>query len=203
MDIKLKVIFTLLLPAVVLSGFRCSGDSRRLEAIPVTSFIDDCPEDYHDFGEMVSVGDPDQRFMISLPYSWDIRESYGDSLYGVFASNFLSIPKPAEDQLSLSVSGYTTEKELQDYFADELLVLLEDENTIILERGTSLASGLESPWVLFEMKPGIYVMVYYVKEAARDDIYLIQSVSYDTVEYKVKMCYLKQIINTFELDRMP
>lgn len=199
MDTKSKINLTLLLLVLVLTAFRCSNDSKLLESIPESSYIDNCPDVLYEFGDRVSVGDPNNKFLISLPYSWDIRESYGDSLYGVFASNFLSVPKVLEDRMSLSVTGYTTDLELDQYVHDELLGLVKDESTRILERGNSMFAGQQNPWVLFKMAPGIYNMVYYVKLPEQQDIFLIQTASYDTVNYRSVMCNLKQLINSFEV----
>ncbi len=201
MDIKPRFQTAILLALVLLTGFQCSNESKLLETIPESSYINSCPDVVYPFGEMVSVGDPNDKFMIRLPYSWDIRESYGDSLYGVFASNFLSIPKPREDQMSLSVSGYSTTKEIEQYYHDEMIELIKDEQAMVIERGMTMLDGKKNPWVLFALQGGIYNMVYYVKDQSSNDIFLVQSVSYDTVNYKSKMCYLKQLVNSFELVR--
>ena len=201
MAIKPRLQSAILLALVLLTSFQCSNDSKLLESIPETSYINECPDELYPFGEMVSVGDPNDKFMIRLPYSWDIRESYSDSLYGVFASNFLSIPKPREEQMSLSVTGYSTSKELEQYFHDEMIELVKDDHARVLERGLTMLDGKQNPWVLFELQSGIYNMVYYFKKESANDVFLIQSVSYDTVNYKTKMCYLKQLVNSFELVR--
>lgn len=198
MDTKSKMTLLLCLLTVMLTAFQCSNDSKLLENIPHGNFIDNCPDQLYEFGERVSVGDPNNKFMISLPYNWDIRESYGDSLYGVFASNFLSVPLAKEERMSLSVTGYTTDKQLDQYVHDELVGLVKDENTRVIERGNSMFAGQQNPWVLFAMKPGIYNMVYYFMPPGQKDVYLIQSVSYDTVRYRSAMCNLKQLINSFE-----
>ena len=188
----------MLLPVLLLSGFRCTNEAKLLEQIPESSFIDNCPDVLHPFGDMVTVADPNEKFAIWLPYSWDIRESYGDSLYGVFASNFMSIPIPMEERMAISISGYSTVKDLEQYVRDELVALVKDDNTTVLERGSSMFNGRSNPWVLFEMKSGIFNMVYYLKEPGKEDIFLIQSVTYDTVNYRNKLCHLKQLINSFE-----
>jgi hypothetical protein len=198
MDIKTRLQSAILLALVLLTGFQCSNDSKLLESIPESSYINNCPDVMYPFGEMVSVGDPNEKFMIRLPYSWDIRESYGDSLYGVFASNFLSVPKPREEQMSLSVTGYSTTKEIEQYYHDEVLELIKDDHARVLERGTTMLDGKQNPWVLFELQGGIYNMVYYVKDLSSDDVFLVQAVTYDTVNYKTKMCHLKQLVKSFE-----
>jgi len=198
MDIRSKLLLALLIPVFMLSGFRCTNN-RVLESIPTGDFVDSCATGYHDFGEMVTVGDPQSKFMIRLPYSWDIRESYNDSLYGVFGSNFLSIPIPIDERLAVSVTGYSSEKTTEAYFRDELIALVKDDNARVIERGNTLVGSNSAPWVLFELKGGLYTMVFYVKDPGKDDIYLIQTLSYDTVNYKVKMCQLKQLVNSFEL----
>lgn len=186
---------------LITSGFQCSNESKLIKEIPETTYINDCPDRLYEFGDMVSTGDPNGRFTIQLPYNWDIRESYGDSLYGIFSSNFLSVPKPLEEQMAVSVSGYTSDKDLDQYFHDELIELVKTGNIRVLEKGISMFAGQNNPWVLFEMQDQIFNMVYYVKQPDKDDIYLIQTVSYDTVNYKTKMCYLKQLVNSFEMIR--
>lgn len=201
MGIDPKFKLAILLPFLLFTGFQCTNNSKLLEQVPSGDFVDSCPDVMYEFGEMVSVGDPSAKFLIRLPYSWDIRESYSDSLYGVFSSNFLSIPKPMAEQMAVSVSGYESDKTTEQYFRDEVIELVKASDTRVMERGTTMISGLNCPWVLFEMTDGIYSMVYYVKNPERNDIYLIQTVSYDTVNYKVKMCYLKQLVNSFEVIR--
>lgn len=199
MDINLKPLSIFILLSLILSGSQCSDGAGKIRDIPVSNFINECPDVFHDFGEMVSVGDPNDQFLIRIPYSWDIRESYTDSIYGVFASNFLSIPKNTEDQMSFSIIGYNTDKNLEDYFNDELGELLKDQKTKILERGSTEIDNGSIPWVLFEMNEYIFVMVFYIKGQQENDVYLLQTVSYDTVYYKDKLCQLKYLINTFEL----
>ena len=202
MDIKTKLKYALILPVFLFTGSRCTNEAKWLERVPESDFIENCPDVLYDFGDMVTVSDPNEKFYISLPYSWDIRESYSDSLYGIFASNFLSIPKAVDDRMSVSVTGYNSDKELDQYFLDELAELATTENINVIERGKSMLDGEKYPWLLFEMKDGIFNMVYYVKEPATEDIFLIQAVSYDTVNYKSKMCYLKQLINSFGRGKM-
>lgn len=199
MDIKSKFLTAVLLVIILLTGFQCSNDSKLLENIPISTSIDNCPDIYHDFGDIVSVGDPNAKFIIRVPYSWDIRESYTDSLYGVAAANYLSIPVSVEERMGLSVNGYTTDKELDQYVHDELIDLIKEEKTKVLERGITMFAGMKNPWVLFNVDGELYNMVYYVKEADNNDIYLIQTICYDTVNYRNKMCYMKQLVNSFSL----
>ena len=198
MAIRNKIEFLALAAFILLTGSRCTNEARLLEQVPESSFIDNCPDVLHDFGDMVSVADPNRKFAIQLPYAWDIRESYGDSLYGVFASNFLSIPIPLDARLALSVTGYNHEGELAAYMRADLADLIRDENIRVMERGSSTFAGRANPWVLFEMIPGIFNMVYYLQKPGQQEIFIIQSVSYDTVNYRNKMCQLKQLVNSFE-----
>lgn len=199
MDIRSKKYVLMGLVIILLTAFQCTSDTKLLEEIPESQFVDNCPDVYYDFGQTVYLGDPNDRFMIRLPYSWDIRESYTDSIYGLYASNFLSIPVEVRKRLGLSVSGYEIEKNLQEYVHDELIELIKDEHTKVMERGESMFAGIKNPWVLFEMQGGIFNMVYYVKHPKKSEIYLIQAVSYDTLGYRNKMCQLKQLVNSFEI----
>lgn len=199
MAIKKIAIGTLALAAVLLTASKCNRNSNVLNEVPETEFIDNCPDMLYDFGETVSVGDPDGRFNIQLPHRWDIRESYSDSVYGVFASNYLSVPKPMEDQMAISAFGYNIDDAFEDYVLDEMIALAEDENIQVLERGTSMFSGQSNPWVLFVLENTSFNMVYYIGNPEKSEVFIVQALSNDTVNYKVKHCYLKQLINSFLL----
>jgi len=199
MDTRKLIQIFFIVPVLIISGFQCSDNSSLFENIPDSEFIENCPDEYYEFGETVNIGDPNDRFMIALPYSWDIRESYTDSVYGIFSSNFLSIPQKTEDQMALSVSGYTSEKELQDYFKGELIELVKEDKIIVKEKGNAMLAGKMYPWVHFEMTDGSHNMVYYINNTETNDYYLVQTATYDTVNYRTKFCYLKQLVNSFEI----
>ena len=196
---KKYLLITLAAIIIMFTGFQCSNETKLLENIPEGDYINNCPDEIFDFGDLTSVGDPNDRFFIQLPYSWDIRQTYSDSLYGVYASNYFSIPIPVEDRLAISITGYTSEKEMDEYFRDELIELAKGENIHIVEKGQTMLMGGYYPWVLFEMPPGVFNMVYYLKNQAKNEYYLLQSASYDTLNFRKKHCYLKQLVNTFEL----
>lgn len=199
MVIRRYLLITLTAIITMFTGFRCSNESSVFENIPESDFIENCPDEIYDFGDMVSVGDPNDRFMIQLPYDWDIRESYNDSLYGIYASNYFSIPIPKDQRLAVSITGYASEKEMDDYFKDELIELAKGKNINVIEKGQTMMMGNNFPWVLFEMPPTVYNMVYYIKNQENNDYYLIQTASYDTINFRKKHCHLKQLINSFEL----
>ena len=196
---KKYLLIKLVATIIMFTGFQCSNETKLLENIPVSDFIDNCPDEIFDFGDMISVGDPNDRFFIQLPYSWDIRQTYSDSLYGVYTSNYFSIPIPVEDRLAISITGYASEKEMDEYFRDELIELNKGENINVIEKGQTMMMGDYYPWVLFEMPPNVFNMVYYIKNHDNDEYYLIQTASYDTLNYRKKQCYLKQLVRTFEL----
>ncbi|MCD4694926.1 MAG: hypothetical protein K8S16_01700 [Bacteroidales bacterium] len=200
MAIKKTLKLMVLVPVILFTGFQCTNEKKLLENIPESEFINNCPDVLYDFGETITIGDPDDRFMIRLPYNWDIRESYTDSLYGIYASNYLSIPIEVKERMALSVTGYRSEKELDEYVLDELLELIKGEGIRVLEKGKTMMIGSQFPWVLFEMPKTVYNMVYYIKNPEKSDYYLIQAVSYDTVNYRTKMCHLKQLVKSFELE---
>lgn len=189
------------LVTVIISGFQCTNQTKLLENIPESEFIDNCPDVLYDFGEIITLGDPSNRFMISLPYQWDIRESYNDSIYGIYASNYLSIPIEVKERLALSVTGYQSEKDINEYYNDELLVLIREENINLIERGQTTLIGQSIPWVMFEMPKSVFNLVYYIKGNVNSDYYLIQTASYDSVNYRDKMCQLKQLVKSFELEK--
>ncbi|MCF8378145.1 MAG: hypothetical protein K9H49_01130 [Bacteroidales bacterium] len=200
MDTK-KHMLLISLVTVIISGFQCTNQTKLLENIPESEFIDNCPDVLYDFGEIITLGDPSNRFMISLPYQWDIRESYNDSIYGIYASNYLSIPIEVKERLALSVTGYQSEKDINEYYNDELLVLIREENINLIERGQTTLIGQSIPWVMFEMPKSVFNLVYYIKGNVNSDYYLIQTASYDSVNYRDKMCQLKQLVKSFELEK--
>ena len=190
--------FTFLLGILL---FGCKTDRSVIEGVPLTGFYDSCAE-YYDFGQMIKMGDPGDRFFISLPYSWDIREHYSDTLYGVFASNFMSIPIDTADRMSIVVSGYLTDEKLWNYYISELKQLKKDKKINVKETGSTEISGNDSFWIKFSQQLAdqkVYNLVVYLKKEYSDEIYLIQSTVYDTQEYDKKFCYLKQVISSFEI----
>jgi len=198
-NINRVFILAVLLPLIILTSFQCTNESKLLKDIPVTDYIDNCPDVLYDFGETINIGDPEDRFLIGLPYSWDIRENYSDSLYGIFATNFQSIPEELEDRMGISLTGYKSDKTLEEYVHDELIELIKEENITVMETGKTMIAGQKYPWVLFEIQPDVYNMVYYIKQPDMGNFYLIQSVSYDAVNYRTKMCYLKRLVTSFEM----
>ncbi len=180
----------------------CRSDKNVIDGIPVTNYYDSCYE-FHDFGDLTKVGDPQDKFMIALPYSWDTRYHYTDTLYTIVAANFMSIPIDLDQRMSITASGYTTQKNLEKYYRDELKQLKKDKNIDVEETGSTLIDGLKSFWIKFVQhidEHRAFNLVMYVKKEDSQDIYLIQSTVYDPVNYNEKLCYMKRLINSFEIE---
>ncbi len=140
--------------------------------------------------------------MVTLPYDWDIRENYSDSVYGMQAGNFFSIPIDVDKRMFFMVSGYSTEFWLEDYYLNELKTLKKESNIELLETGKTHIDELESYWVKFSVSQKVFHLVMYVKHPQLDDLYLLQASVYDPEEYDLKLCYMKQLFNSFELTKI-
>ena len=174
---------------------------NTIEGIPVSDYYNNCEEQTVDFGEIITLGDPNDKFMISLPYSWDISETYNDSVYGIFAANIYNTANNRENLLSISVSGYQTNDSLNLYFRNELLSLKKDKKIKVLEAGEIIFNEQNSFWVLFESdesQMSFMNLVLFLKPENKREVYLIQTLSYKTDNYKDRLCHLKQLVNTFE-----
>lgn len=194
--------YLIVIPAVLLLlASRCASSGDKIKGIPLTHFYDSCDLDAY-FGEMITIGDPNERFFISLPYSWDIRESYTDNVYGMYASNFLSIPIEIKDRQAVMITGYETELSLEDYFLNELKDLKKDEAVELLEAGTVEIDDRNCNWLLFHnyAEHPIYHVVVYTKKENSNEIYLLQSMTFDTENYRDRLCYLKRIIKSFDIE---
>ena len=108
----------LLLIIIVITISGCHSE-KTFEGIPVSDSYNLCNEDF-DFGELTTIGDPGNKFMITLPYNWDIQEVYSDTVYGIFCSNAPDIEDDNSKLMSLSVTGYKTSDPLDIYFIKEI-----------------------------------------------------------------------------------
>ncbi len=202
MATKIKAI-TLVIPVMlVLLAARCTHKGHTIKGIPVTHFYDSCETANVYFGDMITIGDPAERFFISLPYSWDIRESYTDSVYGIYASNFLSIPIEVENRLSVMITGYETDLSGDDYVLNEIRNLKKDDAVELMETGMVQIDDRDSHWLMFHNRGEhlIYHLVVYVKNDDSNEIYLIQSMTFDTDNYRDKLCQLKRLVKTFDIE---
>jgi len=202
MGINKNFRWLILLPVICWIGHACVSDKNLIEGIPVTSYYDSC-DAFTDFGELIKIGDPQDKFMISLPFSWDIREHYTDTLYTIVAANFMSIPIEFIDRMSFTVSGYNTDKTLDKYYHDELRQLKKDKSITVEETGPVNISDMNCFWVKFvqqvdELKA--FSLVVYIMADKSGDIFLLQSTVYDANNYNDKLCYMKQLVNTFEIE---
>lgn len=201
MVIRLLKYMVLLPGILILIAARCTSSEDKIKGVPVTHTYDSCDIDVY-FGEMITIGDPNERFFITLPYSWDIRRSFNDSVYAIYVANFLSIPIEIKDRLAVMISGYETTLSLEAYFLNELKNLKKDDAVELLETGTIQIDERTGPWLLFRNKSEhqIYHAVVYLKKENSNEIYLLQSMTFDTGNYKERLCHLKQIIRSFEIE---
>lgn len=179
----------------------CVQQNNAIREIPITTFYNNCDE-IIDFGEMITIGDPSDKFMISLPYSWDIQESYSDTLFGIFASNIFKAGNDPKKLQSISVTGYSTNDSLKVYVEKELTSLKKDTSISVNEMGKTTINDRNGYWVLFENnfeEGDIVNLVVFIKREKSNEIYLIQTSVYKTENFRERICRLKQLINTFEI----
>jgi len=187
---------------LVLVAATCKDPGNKIEGIPLSDSYNNCSDEYFDFGDMITIGDPGDKFMIRLPYNWDIQETYSDTLYGIVASNSLEARNNPEKFQLISVSGYQTKDSLFRYFRNELKLLKKDRNMKVLEVGKIGMEDDTSYWVKFESAEAehtIMNIVKYIKSEGNDELYLIQSTVYKSDDNMDRLCYLKRLVDSFEL----
>ncbi|MCB2219301.1 MAG: hypothetical protein KQI35_02815 [Bacteroidetes bacterium] len=185
---------------ILLIAARCSHNNNSIKGVKITTYYDSCETADVYFGDQITIGDPNDRFMISLPYSWDIRETYTDTVYGMFAANFLSIPVELQERMALMVTGYETEMSGDDYFLNELKTLKKDDAVELMETGMVMIDERNCHWIMFHNsgEHKIFHLVVYVKNEKTNEIYILQSMTYDTENYKDRLCNLKRLVRSFE-----
>ena len=199
---KTRIINFILFGAIILMAAKCGYRGETIEGIPVTHSYNMCTDDYFDFGKTITIGDPNDKFMISLPYSWAIQESYTDTLYGIIASNIYDAGDDPERFMMFSITGYQTNDSLFTYFKNEILNLKQDKIIKVKELGEIDLNGLNCYWVKFENNDTgdkLINFVLYVKSLKRNEIYLLHSTVLSTDNYMDKICHLKLLVNSFEL----
>jgi hypothetical protein len=197
--LKLKKLLLLFL---ILTTFNACHHKPEIAGVILSQYYNSCPEKEYDFGEMITIGDPSDKFMITLPYEWDIQETYNDTLYGMIATNAPLSEDNPDAFLLLSVTGYKTSDSLLGYFTKEVTSLHKDKTMKVLEAGKMNYNDRDSFWLKFEtIENGhtILNIVRYIKSEMTNEVYLIQSSVNKTGNYDEKICILKQLADSFEL----
>ncbi len=197
---NLKITVLLILFAII--SVRCNSGVKRIEGVPFTHSYNTCESSGYDFGEIITIGDSNNKFMISLPYEWDIQESYSDTLYGIIATNTYEAEENPAIFMLLSVTGYRTEDSLYQYFTEELRTLKKDKQMNVLEAGEIDLNGNHAYWIKFENNENnnkFTNLVHYVKSTDEKEIYLIHSCVGDIDAADDKICALKKLAASFEL----
>lgn len=186
----------------VLIAAKCTDQKNKIEGIPVSDIYMNCEEEYIEYGDMITLGDPGDKFMIRFPYSWDIQESYSDTLYGIIATNHFEAANNPEEFLMVSVTGYQTTDSLYQYFIKELKTLKKDKSMKVHAVGQMEINEEKAYWVKFEISESdfpIINLVQYVISERNSEIYLIQTTIYKSEDYDKKLCQLKRFTDSFEL----
>jgi hypothetical protein len=173
-----------------------------IEGIKVTNYYDNCKALNTDLGDLATYKDPNNLFTIRFPFSWDVRESYSDTLYGIFAANMTESSSDIEKLQSISVIGYQTNDSLEIYAGKEIRGLKNEKGITVREAGKTSINGNRIIWVLFKSKDGQTEkgnLVLYVKRLGTNQVFILQSSVYSSDNYKERLCNLKQLLNTFKL----
>jgi hypothetical protein len=145
--------------------------------------------------------------MISLPYEWEVQDSYSDTLYAMIVTNHYESKGNPEEFILLMVSVYQTTDSLSQYFRKEVKALRKDRNMKIQEAGRITLEEQPGLWIKFlskEAESEVMNLVVYIKNPYRkDEIFLIQSSVYHSDKYMNKLCHLKQLVNSFEIVETP
>lgn len=194
-----KLILFLMLPLLVLF----SSCNKTIEGVKLTNYYDACTISNIDFGEMATYKDPSNLFSIRFPYSWDIRESYSDTLYGLFGANLKESSADIKKLISISAIAYQSTDSIMEYAKSEIRGLKSEKGIAIKEAGKTEINGQESIWVLFKSDEELATkvnLVVYIKKPGSNSIFILQASIYSSDNYKKKLCNLKQILNTFKIN---
>ncbi len=194
-----RLLFFGILAVIILNG--CNFN-KTIEGIPVSDSYNQCSDD-SDFGDLTTIGDPGNKFMITFPYSWDIQEVYSDTIYGIFGSNAYDIGNDNSKLLSLSVSGYKSEDSLAIYFRNEIRSMKKSSEFRLLETGNITIDYQPGFWLSFELEEGekvIYSIIVYLKRPDTDEIFLLQTLTYKSGDWEKRICSLKTLVETFEFE---
>jgi len=207
MEGKIQVLMnyfkiTVLLILIALFFVGCNSGGKRIEGVPFTQSYNKCESSGYDFGKIITIGDSNNKFMISLPYEWDIQESYSDTLYGIIATNTYEAEENPAIFMLLSVTGYSTEDSLYQYFTEELKTLKKDKQMNVREAGEIDLNGNHAYWIKFENNENnnkFVNLVHYVKSTDEKEVYLIHSCVANVEAADEKICALKKLAASFEL----
>gem|GEM_PF-2564521 len=180
----------------------CHDRAEHIRGYRLSSFFDDCIADSAGFGEMITLGDPGERFLVRVPYAWDVQEIYEDTLYGIMAGNILESREDIRIMESLSVTAYSSASSLDEYFQDEIKTLKKERATRIVELGRTVISGRDARWIMFGSggkEQSFMNLVAYVRNEKENEIYLLQSTVHRSGNYRGKLCRLKKLIASFEV----
>jgi hypothetical protein len=200
LNLPLKYLTCILV--FILSFEGCKHKGPEIAGVPFTQYYNNCPAIEYDFGETITIGDPNDKFMITLPYEWDIQETYTDTLYGMIVTNSTLSEDDPDAFLFLSVIGYQTADSLLTYFTKEVKTLQKDKTMKEFEAGKMDFGGRDSYWVKFESIQNdqtIVNVVKYIKAVNKNEIYLVQSSANKTGNFDEKICILKKLSDSFEL----
>jgi hypothetical protein len=92
---------------------------------------------------------------------------------------------------------------LEKYYLNELKTLKANSKVELFETGKTFINGIESYWVKFSSNEEVFHLVVYIKHPKSEDLYLLQGSVYYSEKYDVRLCYLKQIIDSFEITNTP
>ncbi|NOX47768.1 MAG: hypothetical protein GXO89_12405 [Chlorobi bacterium] len=173
-----------------------------IEGIKVTNYYDACPAFNTDLGDLATFKDPNNLFSIRFPYNWDVRESFSDTLYGIFGANMLESSSDIEKLESISAVAYQTIDSLEVYAANEIRGLKNESNIKVKQVGRTVINGNKVIWVLFKSKEELTSkgnLVIYIKKPSSNILFILQASVYSSDNYKERLCNLKQLLNTFKL----
>jgi len=197
-DIIAIVNKLLALSFLVIAFYSCN----TIEGVKTTNYYDTCKAFNTDFGDLSTYQDPNRLFTIRLPYDWDVRESYSDTLYGIFAANLNESNSDITTLESFSAIGYSTIESLESYATKEIRNLKEDKGTKVKEAGKTIINGNNAIWILFkseDQKTKKGNLVVYIKGVGNSQIFILQTSVYSSDNSKERLCNLKQLLNTFKI----
>jgi hypothetical protein len=195
--IKINLLFLVFL--LVILNYSCK---ETIEGVKVTNYYDNCTAFNTDLGDLATYKDPNNLFSIRFPYSWDVRESYSDTLYGIFAANMQESSSDIENLESISAIGYQSNDSLNIYAENEIRGLKNEKGIVVKEAGKTKINGNNVIWVLFKSKGELASkanLVIYVKRPSSNIVFILQASVYSSDNYKERLCNLKQLLNTFKL----
>ncbi len=173
-----------------------------IEGIKLINYYDACPAFNTDLGDLATFKDPNNLFSIRFPYDWDVRESFSDTLYGIFGANMLGSSSDIEKLESISAVAYQTLDSLEVYAANEIRGLKNEANIKVKQVGRTVINGNKVIWVLFKSKEELTSkgnLVIYIKKPSSNIVFILQASVYSSDNYKERLCNLKQLLNTFKL----